>query len=265
MLTSRGLAYRHARSTSEQQSELLNFCHANGGVQADSPQDPESCASNSMRSPEGNIPGRAAVRKRRDPRPLAPRGFASLRMGLSPDTPHTSGATMLNLRNLFLAVGLCMAGSATAVRPAAAQTTITCESQKNAFRDCRIVTGGKVRLVQNISNTRCEYGRTWGFDWNSIWVDRGCRGKFQVNGSGTGWESGNYGQRVTCESQNELLRSATSPRSDTCGWCSRSRSLAALPAGPGVTRRTRSGWRMAVARSSRWATATRTGRATTAS
>jgi len=109
---------------------------------------------------------------------------------------------MLNLRNLFLAAGLCMAGSATAVRPAAAQTTITCESQSNAFRDCRITTGGKVRLVQNISNTRCEYGRTWGFDWNSIWVDRGCRGKFMVNGSGSGWESGNYGQRVKCESQN---------------------------------------------------------------
>ena len=109
---------------------------------------------------------------------------------------------MLKFRTLFLAAGLCMITSAIAARPAAAQTTITCESQNNNFRDCRITTGGKVRLVQNISNTRCDYGRTWGFDWNSIWVDRGCRGKFMVNGSGSGWESGNYGQRVTCESQN---------------------------------------------------------------
>ncbi len=82
------------------------------------------------------------------------------------------------------------------------KATITCESQNNKFRDCPIATGGRVRLQQNISNARCEYGRTWGFDWNSIWVDRGCRGKFVVNGSGSGWESGNYGQRVKCESQN---------------------------------------------------------------
>lgn len=108
---------------------------------------------------------------------------------------------MLNLRTLFLAAGLCIASSSIDVQPAAAQGTITCESQNNQFRDCRVNTGGKVRLVQNISNTRCDYGRTWGFDWNSIWVDRGCRGKFSVNGSGSGWESGNWGQRVTCESQ----------------------------------------------------------------
>lgn len=109
---------------------------------------------------------------------------------------------MRTLRTLFLAAGLCMAFTATHARPAAAQTTITCESQNNQFRDCRVETGGKVRLAQNISNTRCEYGRTWGFDWNSVWVDRGCRGKFMVNASGGGYESGNWGQRVRCESQN---------------------------------------------------------------
>ena len=109
---------------------------------------------------------------------------------------------MLKLRTLFLSAGLCMATSALTTSPAAAQGAITCESQNNKFRDCRIDTGGRVRLVQNISNTRCEYGRTWGFDWNSVWVDRGCRGRFMVKGSGTGWESGNYGQRVKCESQN---------------------------------------------------------------
>lgn len=108
---------------------------------------------------------------------------------------------MRNFRTVFLALGLCMAATAIDARPAAAQASITCESQGNKFKDCSVATGGKVRLVQNISNTRCEYGRTWGFDWNSIWVDRGCRGKFMVNGSGSGWQSGNYGQRVKCESQ----------------------------------------------------------------
>ena len=80
---------------------------------------------------------------------------------------------MRNLRTLFLAAGLCVAASAIDARPAAAQATITCESHNNQFKDCGVQTGGKVRLQQNISNTRCEYGRTWGFDWNSVWVDRG--------------------------------------------------------------------------------------------
>lgn len=108
---------------------------------------------------------------------------------------------MAILRTLFLASVLTLAASALDARPAAAQATITCESQNNKFRDCKVATGGKVRLQENISKTRCEYGRTWGFDWNSIWVDRGCRGRFMVNGSGSGWESGNWGQRVRCESQ----------------------------------------------------------------
>lgn len=108
---------------------------------------------------------------------------------------------MLNVRTVFVAAGLCVA-SAVHAAPALAQTTITCESSNNQFRDCRIATGGKVRLQQNLSSTRCEYGRTWGFDWNSVWVDRGCRGRFMVGGSGSGWQSGNYGQRVKCESQS---------------------------------------------------------------
>jgi len=31
-----------------------------------------------------------------------------------------------------------------------------------------------------MSAARCEEGRTWGFTQDSVWVDRGCRGNFEV-------------------------------------------------------------------------------------
>ena len=107
---------------------------------------------------------------------------------------------MLNIRTVVLAAGLC---AVTAVRaePASAQTTIPCQSA-GAFTTCPVATGGSVRLQQTLTSARCEYGRTWGFDWNAVWVDRGCGGLFLVNGSGSGWQSGNWGQRVRCESEN---------------------------------------------------------------
>ena len=30
------------------------------------------------------------------------------------------------------------------------------------------------------SGSPCEYGRSWGYDRNEIWVDRGCRARFVV-------------------------------------------------------------------------------------
>ena len=112
---------------------------------------------------------------------------------------------MLNIRIVFMAAGLCLA-SAVHAAPAAAQSTITCESRNNRFKDCQIETGGRVRLEKDLSKVRCEYGRTWGFDWNSVWVDGGCRGRFGVNGSGSGWESGNFGQRRQVREPGRLLR-----------------------------------------------------------
>jgi hypothetical protein len=36
------------------------------------------------------------------------------------------------------------------------------------------------RIVAQHSNTECVYGRTWGYDSNSVWVSRGCRATFEV-------------------------------------------------------------------------------------
>ena len=103
---------------------------------------------------------------------------------------------------LVLLSVLLGAGALAAPRPATAQTAreLTCESRGDRFSYCRVPTGGRVRLVRQESETPCLLNRTWGFDADGVWVDRGCRGRFSVAGSGPGWESGGNGRRIRCES-----------------------------------------------------------------
>ncbi len=60
---------------------------------------------------------------------------------------------------------------------------VTCSSEGYRYNRCYV--NGYIRGVQmqrQLSNLmgQCIQGRTWGFDANSIWVDRGCRAEFRV-------------------------------------------------------------------------------------
>ena len=63
--------------------------------------------------------------------------------------------------------------------------SIYCASDDGRRRTCPVNTGGVVRLVNQRSGSACVEGRNWGFNRNSIWVDRGCRADFEV-GRGRG-------------------------------------------------------------------------------
>jgi hypothetical protein len=52
----------------------------------------------------------------------------------------------------------------------------------------RFPTRAAATLRRQLSNAPCQRNRTWGFDGNSIWVDRGCRADFDF-----GRSSGNSG------------------------------------------------------------------------
>jgi len=56
---------------------------------------------------------------------------------------------------------------------------ITCESHQDQRAFCQ-TGGGSVSLVQQISNSPCIEGRTWGSNTNGIWVSGGCRATFDV-------------------------------------------------------------------------------------
>lgn len=59
--------------------------------------------------------------------------------------------------------------------------TVRCESRDNRTVYCGVDTSGGVTLVQQISQSSCIRGRTWGADGRGIWVARGCRGTFAIN------------------------------------------------------------------------------------
>ena len=71
------------------------------------------------------------------------------------------------------------------VPPAQARRTITCKSHKGRYNYCRVDTRGGVKLSRQISDSSCRQGRTWGYDKEGIWVDRGCSGEFTIRGRGS--------------------------------------------------------------------------------
>jgi len=84
----------------------------------------------------------------------------------------------------------------------------TCESRDGRQNYCPINGGGRVRLVRQISGSRCDEGSTWGQDRRGVWVSGGCRAEFVATSRGGGrWNDGdrgwgNGGQTFRCESTN---------------------------------------------------------------
>jgi hypothetical protein len=83
-------------------------------------------------------------------------------------------------------IGSC-AGAAVAVlllaTTASAQVTrVRCENGK--YRYCSARTDNQVRMIEQISEARCEQGKSWGFDRDGVWVDHDCVAEFEVGRSG---------------------------------------------------------------------------------
>jgi hypothetical protein len=57
---------------------------------------------------------------------------------------------------------------------------VYCESQDRRYRHCPTRIGRRVELVRQLSDADCSFNRSWGYDLNGIWVDRGCRGEFAI-------------------------------------------------------------------------------------
>jgi len=71
---------------------------------------------------------------------------------------------------------------------------LTCGSKNYGYKYCRIYTGGRVRLVHQMSSRPCDEGETWGYDGQGVWVDKGCRADFIVDEAYGGWDDG-YGRK----------------------------------------------------------------------
>ncbi|MEZ5454919.1 MAG: DUF3011 domain-containing protein [Lysobacteraceae bacterium] len=58
--------------------------------------------------------------------------------------------------------------------------TISCESHDDRYRKCNVRIPREAILIDQKSRSECVYMRTWGYDRNGVWVDRGCRGEFEI-------------------------------------------------------------------------------------
>lgn len=63
--------------------------------------------------------------------------------------------------------------------------TIVCASKDGRANRCR--TDFRIQSAEidkRYSGSPCEYGRSWGFGSNEVWVDRGCRARFRLYPAG---------------------------------------------------------------------------------
>jgi hypothetical protein len=80
---------------------------------------------------------------------------------------------------------------------------VSCSSDNMRRNFCDIGPNRGVRLVRQRSDARCVEGQTYGVNRDQMWVDRGCRGDFEVLASGHhggGWGgngNGGWGGDVT--------------------------------------------------------------------
>jgi hypothetical protein len=85
---------------------------------------------------------------------------------------------------------------------------VICSSDRGRLRECRTPFTGPAILSQQISDSACVEGHSWGQRRGLIWVDKGCRGRFRQDDrwSGGGYPGGSHANSVVCESREGRVR-----------------------------------------------------------
>jgi hypothetical protein len=91
---------------------------------------------------------------------------------------------------------------------------VECRSDHGRYRECQIARGYVGRLVGDESGGRCRSQGAWGTRDGLIWVNYGCRGRFELQRNGGGWGGGNAGQQQRAETQcrNQAQREGVAVR-----------------------------------------------------
>jgi hypothetical protein len=77
-----------------------------------------------------------------------------------------------------------------------------CASTQNKYDECQLPIDGRVRLVKRRSDAPCIEGQSWGQRGDRVWVDHGCRARFEVLPG----RPGGGGQTVDCRSEDGRYR-----------------------------------------------------------
>jgi hypothetical protein len=76
----------------------------------------------------------------------------------------------------------------------------TCASKDERYRECQLPIDGRAKLVKKKSDAPCREGYSWGQRGDRVWVDHGCRGKFEVIRFAGGGGGGGSGNTIDCRS-----------------------------------------------------------------
>lgn len=82
----------------------------------------------------------------------------------------------------------------------------SCASTDKRYRECQLPINGRARLVKRHSDSPCIENQTWGQRGDRIWVDRGCRAKFEVVRSPGGGGGAGGANTFDCRSENGRYR-----------------------------------------------------------
>lgn len=77
--------------------------------------------------------------------------------------------------------------------------TLTCESKRQRRADCPMKGPATVRLERQTGRTPCTQDKNWGVSNSTLWVDKGCKGRFRVTPL-PAWTA----YTVTCESKRQV-------------------------------------------------------------
>ncbi len=81
------------------------------------------------------------------------------------------------------------------------QSSLRCESPNGKYHECRVSGPGRVVLTQQLSDTACVEGKTWGTRNGMVWVSNGCRGDFALTSN---LSRNAVGTTLVCESLNNI-------------------------------------------------------------
>lgn len=59
-------------------------------------------------------------------------------------------------------------------------SVVHCASYDRRPQYCAVRIRRGVEITRRLSDARCDYGRSWGYDHRGIWVSHGCRAQFLV-------------------------------------------------------------------------------------
>jgi hypothetical protein len=90
----------------------------------------------------------------------------------------------------LLVLGLFLIGSTYFAVPARAdfkaqgEYTVTCQSEERFdYQTCEVEGEGlivKVEIAEEFSDNQCEFGYSWSYNLDNIWVNHGCKARFTV-------------------------------------------------------------------------------------